>query len=95
MLVEVNQWRAYKTYFLAMIMVFCSTFFVKVQSRNDLLIKKQEKLKDIIDEFFNKNSEILGAIVQLDVPGQKSFKAAKGFFDLSKKVSISISIHKY
>ncbi len=66
-------------------------FIIFVECKDPSQGKLQHQLEDCLDDYIEENSNILGAIAEIDIIGNNSLKAAKGYFDSAKTRPISSS----
>jgi D-alanyl-D-alanine carboxypeptidase len=82
----------FKVYWIFLLVIFfvISILTVSAYSKNtkERQEDRQEQLKTIIDEYLSDKPGVLGTIVHVDIHGQESYRAANGYFDLSKNTPL-------
>ncbi|MCP4725471.1 MAG: beta-lactamase family protein [bacterium] len=75
-------------------LLICAFFMINFSiTDNEFSFQSQQQiqLSAVVDNYLKANGNILGAIVQLDILGGESIKAASGYFDSTKTTPISSS----
>lgn len=73
-----------KCIFLLLLMSFCKNIDGTKKNKP----YSSEQLQMVVYDYLKDNTNVLGTIIKVDVPGKQSFQASHWYFDLSRKTPI-------